>query len=212
MVDVVIVGAGAAGLAAASALLRAKKRPLIVEASHRIGGRAYTDRSAFGLPFDRGCKWLHSASRNPWTKIADELGYDYLEGAADILVWSGRRFEDEQSKAKLFSYVQACWEAAERAAGKGQDRPLSEVMPKGSVLEERFFEHWCTVINGVPTKQTSTLDQARFVDTEENWPVVQGYGALIHTYGRALPVHLGVRVEAVHHKGRSVEVHTNRGN
>src|ERR1700681_1421824 len=52
-VDVAIVGAGAAGIAAARRLAAAKRRFALIEASDRIGGRCHTDTRTFGVPADR---------------------------------------------------------------------------------------------------------------------------------------------------------------
>ena len=71
-VDVVIVGAGAAGLAAARVLAEAGVSFQLLEASHRIGGRAHTEYPPDGAPFDLGCHWLHSASINPFVPVAEE--------------------------------------------------------------------------------------------------------------------------------------------
>ena len=67
--DVVIVGAGAAGLAAAEKLIARGVSVIVVEARDRIGGRAWTDTQRFGVPFDHGCSWLTKADRNPFTKL-----------------------------------------------------------------------------------------------------------------------------------------------
>jgi monoamine oxidase len=69
-VDVIVVGAGAAGLAAGRPLHEAGVSVLVLEARERIGGRAWTVPTAIGIPVDLGCEWLHSADRNPWTDIA----------------------------------------------------------------------------------------------------------------------------------------------
>ncbi|MEI8178198.1 FAD-dependent oxidoreductase, partial [Aestuariivirga sp.] len=74
--DVAVIGAGAAGLAAGLELQKAGKSFIVLEARDRIGGRAFTDTS-LGLPFDCGAHWLHAASRNPFTTIADRLGFAY---------------------------------------------------------------------------------------------------------------------------------------
>jgi monoamine oxidase len=66
---VLIIGAGVAGLSAATALRQAGLDCLIVEASNRIGGRAHTTRIG-AHPFDHGASWLHDAERNPLTTIA----------------------------------------------------------------------------------------------------------------------------------------------
>ncbi|MCP4377105.1 MAG: NAD(P)-binding protein, partial [bacterium] len=51
---VVVIGAGAAGLTAAKELQRLDQDFLLIEASHRIGGRAYAEDLAPGVPFDLG--------------------------------------------------------------------------------------------------------------------------------------------------------------
>src|SRR5690349_14091636 len=68
----IIIGAGAAGIAAARRLHDAGKRVIVLEARPRIGGRAWT-MAAAGFPLDLGCGWLHSADRNPWSGIARDL-------------------------------------------------------------------------------------------------------------------------------------------
>jgi monoamine oxidase len=75
--DVAIIGAGAAGLAAGLSLQSAGRSFIVLEARDRIGGRAFTDATTLGLPFDCGAHWLHAASQNPFTTIADRLGFAY---------------------------------------------------------------------------------------------------------------------------------------
>jgi monoamine oxidase len=72
--DVLVIGAGAAGLAAADRLLSGGKRVIVLEARTRIGGRAFTDEATLGLPFDRGAQWLHNADENPFRTDAARLG------------------------------------------------------------------------------------------------------------------------------------------
>ena len=67
---VLIIGAGVAGLSAASALRAARVDVLVVEAAPRIGGRTYATRLGQHI-FDHGANWLHHAERNPLTAMAD---------------------------------------------------------------------------------------------------------------------------------------------
>jgi hypothetical protein len=71
--EVVVVGAGAAGIGAAMRLAAARVSFTVLEARNRVGGRAYTSADA-PFPLDLGCGWLHSADRNPWTQIAADAG------------------------------------------------------------------------------------------------------------------------------------------
>jgi monoamine oxidase len=59
MIDVLILGAGAAGLAAARALRSAGKRAVVLEARDRIGGRAWTDTSWSWMPVELGAEFIH---------------------------------------------------------------------------------------------------------------------------------------------------------
>ena len=70
-VDVAVIGAGLAGLGAATALRAAGRSALVLEASDRIGGRAWTTHPAQlgGVWFDMGAVWLHSAEGPEKTTI-----------------------------------------------------------------------------------------------------------------------------------------------
>ena len=72
--DVVIIGGGAAGIAAARRLRAEGVDALLVEARTRLGGRAWTVIDDGGFPLDLGCGWLHSADQNPWVAIARAQG------------------------------------------------------------------------------------------------------------------------------------------
>ncbi len=71
--SVVIVGAGAAGLAAARVLTDRGHRVLVLEGRDRIGGRVHT-RTIGAAPVDLGASWIHGVSGNPLTELADAAG------------------------------------------------------------------------------------------------------------------------------------------
>src|SRR5918995_635859 len=65
-----VVGAGAAGIAAARRIVAAGRRVAVIEAADRVGGRCVTDTRTFGVPYDRGAHWLHMHDINPVAKLA----------------------------------------------------------------------------------------------------------------------------------------------
>ena len=54
--DIVVIGAGAAGIAAARRIQAANRKVIVVEAASQIGGRCLTDTTTFDVPFDRGAR------------------------------------------------------------------------------------------------------------------------------------------------------------
>jgi len=74
--DVAIVGAGAAGIAAARKVAAAGRRFVLIEANDHVGGRCVTDTRIFGVPFDRGAHWLHMPDINPVAKLVSRSGLD----------------------------------------------------------------------------------------------------------------------------------------
>src|SRR5438309_76837 len=75
-VDIAIVGAGAAGIAAARRIAAVRRRCVLLEAADRIGGRCVTDTRTFGVPWDRGAHALHSPDINPISRLARPTGLD----------------------------------------------------------------------------------------------------------------------------------------
>ena len=83
--DVVIVGAGVAGMSAARALQDNGLSVQILESKDKIGGRAYTDNDTFSVPFDHGCAWMSGGSDNPLIHFADDCSFERVErGHASI--------------------------------------------------------------------------------------------------------------------------------
>jgi monoamine oxidase len=207
--DVLVIGAGAAGLAAGHRLSEARVSTLVLEARARIGGRALTMPTRTGHPVDLGCEWLHSADRNPWTAIAEGIGFAIDRNLPD---W-GSRIARSHGPAAQREWARIYAEFDERvddAAAAPEDRPASALLAPES--------RWNAVINaisswanGVELDRLSVKDHARYADSGINWRVLQGYGRLIAAYGAAVPVRLGIRVQSIGHYGNRITVATNRG-
>ena len=201
--DIAIVGAGAAGLAAARTACDAGFRTVVLEAKDRVGGRAYTESATLGVPFDHGCRWLHSASRNPFVGIARALGYDPAPEQRVRRVFldsgdgqGGGRWSDEAETRDWLDFADRNFGAMAAAGQAGRDLPSSEVVERGA-LWSALFEAWAAMMNSVNLDAFSTLDHARYVDTRENWVVPEGYGALIAHFGAGLPVTLNAPVTRI---------------
>jgi monoamine oxidase len=210
MLDVVIVGAGAAGIAAARRLSELGLSALLVEAKNMVGGRASTDNDTFGVPFDLGCYWFHSPEHNPLIAHADALGIRYLaNGQKTRYVHNGEWLNDAKASA-WEDYIEACFERIAAHVRHGQDRAASELFD-GSDPWHSAFEAEFTAKQGVPPQQSSTYDFARYLWTGDDLPVIGGLGNLISRLAAHLPVSLNTPVSRIELLPRSVRVGTTRG-
>jgi monoamine oxidase len=211
VVDLVIVGAGAAGVGAGLAAQAAQLSFVIVEASARVGGRAYTDTTSIGLPWDHGCHWLHSASRNPLTPLALAHGLRVQQSELRVALHNG---VDWVSDAECAAFVAAydAVNAAGAAAGLAADGDLGPTLPGDSPWAGALAS-WVMQASGRPAATLSSRDHAHYEahDTHENWPIQDGYGTLIARLAADLPITLNTPVERIRWDGGDVQVETAQG-
>ena len=208
--DIAIIGAGAAGIAAARRLAGTGRSVLVLEALPRLGGRAWT-HTASGLPLDLGCGWLHSAERNPWTSIAEATGFAI----------------DRSTPAWGTQYRDLGFPAPDRIAARKSFAALEERLattpPASDVAADALApgEPWAPYlhalsgfINGDGLARISARDYAAYdtAATETNWRVPAGYGALV---AASLPpsatLHLATPIEAIALDGARVALRTPAG-
>ena len=209
-VDVAIVGAGAAGLGAAKALQAAGKTFVVLEAMNRSGGRAWTDTETFGVSVDWGCHWLHSASINPMRQYADELGVAYLDRAVPWRVAEQGKVLSESATDSVMLELHRLYEVGLGAGNDGIDVALSDVVDTSSPAYP-LFEAGVQAEWGFSPGQVSTLDAARYKDTEENYAVTNGYGSLLQQVATGIPVELNTPVKQIVLDGKGARVVTDRG-
>ena len=92
--DVIVIGAGSAGLSATAELMKKGKSVVCIEAMNRIGGRCYTDNSIFGVPYDMGAHWLHGYTHNQIAKYGKkhkDIFNIYKDQDESYLVYDGRK-------------------------------------------------------------------------------------------------------------------------
>jgi len=210
-VDVVIVGAGAAGLSAARAATTRGLSFHLLEASPRIGGRAYTREFIPGMPFDLGCHWMHSASLNPFVAIADRFGFRYQKGEP----WSGNIYAGncwltKETEQEILALAEADEAAIAAAAARGQDLAVAEVVDRQSRWAP-FLAYWFTLSTSRDMDQVSIADAVAAEDTGVDWPLRDGFGALLARWAADIPVTLDTPVTRVRWGKAGVAAKTAKG-
>ena len=209
--DVVIVGAGAAGIAAARRISAAGKHFTLIEAADRIGGRCVTDTKIFGVPYDRGAHWIHMQDLNPLAKLAPKSGLDIYPAPAGLRLRIGQRnARDSELEEYLGVLVRSNQAIGERAHGK-TDINCDSALPKDlrdwrSTVEFVLGPYGCAK----DLHDISVYDFAKSAERDVDAYCRQGYGALLAKLAANLPVKLATPVTRID-TGSHLEVETEKG-
>jgi monoamine oxidase len=211
--DIVVIGAGVAGIAAARRIIATNRKVIVVEATDRIGGRCQTDSATFGVPFERGARWMGSPDTNPMIKLARNAGLDISTMPFGPKIRVGRRNaragETEEFLAALVRANRAVDEASR--GGKG-DVSCASVLPKdlgdwAGTMEFVLGANFA----GKDLKDISVVDKARAQERNTVVACRQGLGTLIAKLGEQMPVALSTPVSRITWSGRDVTVETQAG-
>ena len=213
--DVVVIGAGSAGLSATAELIKKGKSVVCIEAMNRIGGRCYTDMSTFGAPYDQGAHWLHNLhsewNNDYYNQIAQygkDNGFnvydDYYED--DIIYDESKKVYNQKKIWDLYDKIRKIKSKAK------EDRPLLDFIPS-NLKKDEWFDTVAKIIT------TRDLDNFSPYDNYKNWNsggegdgfVKGGYGALLAHYRKDVQVKLNTIAGKVNWNGKSVKVETNNG-
>lgn len=214
--QVVVIGAGSAGLSAHKELARLGISSTVIEASHRIGGRAYSEELTPGVWFDLGCAWLTDGDANPFAAIADRLGIAlgratweaYNNPDHHRFIRNGVRLGKEEHAA-CRRYYDDSYAAVADAAENGSDPSMGDVIDLESPCAPPFLESIATGW-GVDVDGVSCADNTSSVG-ELGYPVPHGYGNLVAAWGADVPVTLNARAERIDWSGPGVVVETPKG-
>jgi monoamine oxidase len=192
--EVVVVGAGAAGIGAAMRLAAARVSFAVLEARGRVGGRAYTIADA-PFPLDLGCGWLHSADRNPWTRIAAEAGFTIDR---TLPAWSTQSFDLGFSAEDQDAFALASRRFHDRFEAIG---PNDADCSAAELLEPdcRFnplLNAVSSYVNGVELNLVSVQDSNRYA---------------IAAQAAGLPIRLNCPVMLIDHRGKRLAIETALG-
>jgi monoamine oxidase len=210
--DVLIIGAGAAGLAAARECQRLRKTFVLIEARDRIGGRVFTDTS-LGQPFDAGARYIHWAERNPWAAVARELGMttrpDFVSPGGFRFYANGKPVPDADRSLRRQAFATLSHLLDEDAASVPDISLIEEVASRGNAFTEAAGG-LARMALGEEPERVSARDYARLWSGDD-LVVPGGYGALVQAYGGGLPVRLSTAVRAIGWDGQGISAETRDG-
>lgn len=196
--DVVIVGAGAAGIAAARRIQALGKRAVLLEAGDRIGGRCTTENTSFGIPFDAGAHWVRGPDRNPAAKLVIGTGLELYPAPPGQKMRIGRRNAREGELEEYLSMVVRMRRAIEDGSRGKVDVSCAQVMPKDLGEWQPSVEFFLGPFAfGKDFNELSAVDVTRSAERESDAYCRQGFGALLAKLSEGLNVQLASPVTRI---------------
>lgn len=209
--DVVVIGAGAAGLSATAELIKKGKSVLCIDAMNRIGGRCYTDNSVFGVPYDMGAHWLHGYSQNQFAEYAKKFALfnTYKDRDESYRVYDGKEKLVWPKDKPLWDLYK---EIKKIKSSSKKDIPLIDLI-SDDIKKNKWFG---TVQKIICTRD---FDNYSLHDSNVNWNdpgdgngfVTEGYGTLLAHYRKDIPVKLNTVVKEIKWDKKNIKIETNKG-
>jgi monoamine oxidase len=226
--DVLIVGAGMAGLACGQRLRDAGRSIRILEARDRTGGRIWTRRSWPEVPVEMGARWIHGGKANPLYPLVDKLGlttertdFDSIEGFRS----DGRKYTLDQlaegflDESRWEKYIDQRRREGFRADQAGSLADLLREWPGRRAMDPARQE-----LFDLAVRSEITLDYGAELP-ELAWPgydhglplegpdltLNEGYDRLIEAIAANLPIQRETIVQEIDWSGTPVIVRTSRG-
>jgi monoamine oxidase len=209
--DIVVIGAGAAGIAAARRIMAANRKVIVVEAASQIGGRCQTDATTFDVPFDRGARWMHNPETNPMIKLARSAGLEITTAPTGQKIRIGRRNARAGETEEFLAALVRANRAIEEASRRG-DVACASVLPKdlGDWAGTAEFVLGAS-FTGKDLKDVSVGDKVRAQDRNTAIACRQGLGTLIAKLGEQVPLSLSTPASRIAWGSRDVTVETPAG-
>jgi monoamine oxidase len=222
--DVIVIGAGIAGLAAAAKIQSSGKRVIVLEAQRTIGGRIITDRT-LSVPLDLGASWIHGVNKNPINTLATTLKLNKVATDYNSIQrydFDGRPITDAED-----SLVDSNYSALMSKVSKIQRTAKTDQVLGTSIA------------NIISTKQYSSFEQRALqysINTEiehdyaadinnlslKNWDqdsefsgndvlLPQGYDQIVNYLSTNLDIRLSTIVNQIDYRASTVSIQTSNG-
>ena len=209
-VDVVIIGAGVAGLAAAAELQSRGISYVVLEAQDHIGGRCITRETEHGTRYNPGAHWLHGGESNAMAGVIRDWNLGFVNDPADKIY---SYVNDEPYDEVLRDDIRV---DEENAVPKKRlnNNTVNAVLPKSRKRE--LYSDYARRISAGVSKASHTNAREIFNDpySEGGWILTDGMEKIPQMLARDIDdkrILLSTPIRLVENFNDHVKVHTRDG-
>ena len=217
-IDILILGAGIAGLSAARALAERNLHVCVLEARHRAGGRILSQKVEGGGTVELGAEFVHGRAPELWALI-DEAGCKTTERSGSMLrEHPGQTLTDDPDDGSLFEPL------TQLETHPGPDQPFADWLATSNVPEDsrQALTGYVEGFNAADATQISILSLGAQqkaedeIEADRSWHIHGGYSQLTdHLAARVTELHgdllLNHEVLAIRWSPGNVTVETSQG-
>ncbi len=222
--DVLVIGAGIAGIAAARKLEQSGLSVIVLEARNRIGGRMWSDTS-LGVPLDLGASWIHGIEGNPITELANNFGIKTIVTDYDNAITynaEGKQLTDKEDSAIEALFEEIYSEVEFMQEDTDNDMSLEDAIEQvisGKKLSKEDLRNLHFYILGQTAEEygadPSDLSLWEWDQDEEfdgdDVVFPNGYSEIVYVLAKGLDVRLNTKVLSISYGSDGVEVETSSG-
>lgn len=216
--DVIVIGAGIAGLAAARRLTDLGYAVVVLEASSKVGGRIRTDWS-LGAPFEVGAGWIHRPEGNPISGLAQAINAPMIETPDEsyqVFSADGKPVSNAEIDAK-YADLERLYKKVDDTFDRDQSlaKAISRVSKKSlqDPILRWMMSAYTEFSTGAPIEKLSAYyfdEDNEFDGADVIFP--EGYDQIPKSLADGLDIRLNTSVEAVEYEeGEGAAVHTFNG-
>ncbi|VXD20438.1 FAD-dependent oxidoreductase [Planktothrix paucivesiculata] len=222
--NIIIIGAGIAGIAAAKTLKSQGFKVTILEARDRIGGRIYTDKT-LGFPVDLGASWIHGIQNNPIGKLAHDFNIGIKQTNdyhVDFYTNNQNKIPDSELEKAESLYEKIIARAKSWSENQEQDVSVNQAVnrffkPDNLSLRQAKLVNWLLtseilIETGADLEKLSIweLDEDEAFDGED-YLFPNGYEQIIQNLAQGLEIKLQHPVTEIQYNNQQVTVKTPQG-
>ena len=210
--EVIIVGAGIAGISAAKILDKNNISNIVIEANNQLGGRVRKAKKSFGSWFDLGCSYLHEGEINPLTSIAESLKVPINYENGDIFSIEKTKYliRNKPFLSKKNHLLKKSHDKFLKNLNfykyKVEDSSLSSCLNICDPYYPILFDH-LTGLNGIEANLVSAVDFAS-VNDGKDFIIESGLANLIDKWAKGINSILNTPVTQINWEKDYIEIYT----